>query len=239
MNRKSIGKIIGVIVFVWVVSAGSVLAASASLTFSPSSGTVTVGQDFNVAIQLDTNGAQTDGARALINYDTNKLEVRAISNGVYETYPTKTWESGQITISGLAPINGPYYSGSGTLATITFRPKATGSTTLTLNYTAGSTTDSNVAEHGTSADILGSVGTATFTIQSAGAGATVPTATPTSAPAQSGTGNSGSGAGDGSTGVGAPASGSLPNAGAPLWTWLAALFGASLLSTGSLLLRRV
>lgn len=208
-------------------------AADASLTFSPSSGTMTVGQDFNVAIQLATSGAQTDGTRALVNYDADKLEVRAISDGVYETYPTKTWESGVITISGLAPINGPYYSGSGTLATITFRPKATGTTSLSFDYTAGSTTDSNVAEHGTNADILTSVGTATFTIQSGSTGVN-PTSTPTPTSA-----STGATATPTTAAVGAPAADSLPDAGLPLGTWLMALFGATLLSTGSLLLRRV
>lgn len=184
-------------------------AAQAYLSFSPSSGTKTVGESFDIAIHLDTGSTQTDGTRAIINYDTTKLEVLDMKNGVYASYPTKKWEGGKITISGISALDGPYYSGSGTFATISFRAKSTGTASLSFDYTAGSTTDSNVAEHNTNADILTSVGTASFTISETQTGAPIDETTE-----------------------------SLPYSATSTFTWLLALVGASLLAGGSSLLRR-
>ncbi len=150
-------------------SAKAVFGAG-SFYLSPDSDSVGVGENFNVDIIINTGGAKTDGADALLNYDGTKLQVVSIAGGTtYPTYPTKTSTSTTITIGGVSNTSGPYFSGSGVFATITFKGTAAGTAAVTFKFTSGSTTDSNVTENGTNSDILTSALGGTYTVSGTGA----------------------------------------------------------------------
>lgn len=155
-----------------------VLAAGATLSLSPSSGTFNQGCNFSLNVNLDTAGAQTDGTDAILVYDTSKLTAISISAGtIYPDYPGNNIDpSGKITISGLASVTSPF-QGQGTLATINFTVKedVTGATQISFEFDPkdkAKTTDSNVVQRGTVADILNSVVNGSYTIGTASCGVT-------------------------------------------------------------------
>ncbi len=147
-------------------------ALAASLSLSPAVGTFNKGCTFSVDIKLDTGGSQTDGTDAILKYDNTKLTATSISSGtIYADYPGNSIDdtTGKITTSGLASVSSAF-AGQGTLATINFTVKDTantGATIVSFDFDPNNktnTTDSNVVQRGTIADILASVLNGNYTI---------------------------------------------------------------------------
>src|SRR5581483_9710470 len=149
-------------------------AQAATLTLSPSSGTFTAGQAFNVNINLDTQGAAVDGVDVFyLHYNPAILQIQdanAGTSGVQVTagslFPqtlsnTADNSAGKLTFSQVAS-GGTNYTGAGLLATISFKGIANGTSAVTFDFTPGSTSDTNVA--GAGVDKLTSVGNASFTV---------------------------------------------------------------------------
>lgn len=143
---------------------------SATLSLSPVSGSFKKGCDFSTQVVVNTSGKTADGVDAVLTYDPNKLTVTSITNGtIFGTYPVKTAnpQTRKITISGVATVD-QGFQGTGNFATINFKVNdsaSAGSTTVTFDYTQGSTIDSNIVEKDTTEDILGSVTNSTFTVE--------------------------------------------------------------------------
>lgn len=147
-------------------------AQQATLSLSPSSGAFNRNCSFALDVNINTGGGQTDGTDAIIVYDPSRFSATSITNGtVYPEYPGNNIDdtNGKITISGLASVTSAY-SGSGKLATINFsvKDKATsGATQITIDFDPQNktkTTDSNVVQRGTIADILNSVVNGNYTV---------------------------------------------------------------------------
>jgi hypothetical protein len=138
---------------------------AATLSLLPSSGNLTVNQDNNVQVIVNTQSANIVGIDAIINYDPAKVTITGITQGtLFLSYPTKTYTGGQIKISALdSTFTTPYNGSNGVLATIRVRPIVTGPINLTFSYTAQSTTDSNVVEQTTTTDLLSSVTNGSYT----------------------------------------------------------------------------
>lgn len=211
---------------------------AATLSLSPSSGNFNKGCGFNLDMALDTQGAQTDGADAIILYDTSRFKANSVTTGtIYPDYPGTNIDetAGKITISGLSSVSSAF-SGKGNLASINFTVKTdaqTGVSQMKFDFDPNDkakTTDSNVVERGTVADILNSVGNGSYTV---------------------GTGTCGSSGSGGSTGTGsggtistpsgglisspAPGTGgTLPNAGSQELTATIAIVGITLAILGIL-----
>jgi len=148
-------------------------AVTATFALSPSSGSYEVGQTFNVNVALDTAGNATDGAAVRnISYDTSLLEVQDASSSqsgvqiqagsLYSNTQQNSVSGGQIVLSQTSS-GGATYTGSGTFATISFLVLAAGTANVTIDYTPGSTTDSNVSG-GDEGDVLSGVTNASFTL---------------------------------------------------------------------------
>lgn len=159
--------------------ASPTLALAATLSLSPSSGTFNKGCAFNLEIKLDTGGKQTDGTDAIVLYDQSKLTATTPTAGtIYADYPGTNVDdaSGKITISGLASVSSAF-TGTGTLTTLHFTVKetaGTGATMVKFDFDPNDktkTTDSNVVERGTVADILNSVTNGNYTIGTGACGA--------------------------------------------------------------------
>ena len=152
--------------------------ASGFLSLSPSSGNFYPGQTFNVNILVGTDNADTDAVDVVLTYDPTYLEVIDALPGVagvqiapgtlYEAYPgnivdTTTGEIKVTAFSVMSTFNSGF--GSGVFATINFRAKqiVTG-TLVTFDFTDGVTTDSNIALHITSEDILKDVNNGSYNI---------------------------------------------------------------------------
>jgi len=149
------------------------LIKAATLSLSPSSGSYTVGDTFEVQIILDTQGAETDGVDIhYLNYDPSLLEVQDADTGqagiqispgtLYSNTPLNSVDS----VNGLIDFSqttagGSTYNGSGVLATITFKVLSQGTANVTFDFTSGETTDTNVASSGQ--DVLTSVADGNYT----------------------------------------------------------------------------
>lgn len=159
-----------ILTFSFLASPISVFAASLSL--SPATGTFNKNCAFTLQINLNTGTAQTDGTDAIILYDQSKFSAQSISSGsIYSDYPGNSVDdnAGKVTVSGLASVNSPY-TGTGTLATISFKVKENaqpGVSQVKFDFDPNDkskTTDSNVVERGTVADILSSVTNGSYTV---------------------------------------------------------------------------
>jgi len=165
----------------------SVLAASsATLALSPASGTFVVNTPFDVGVYLNTNGAKVDGVDIKLNYEPAKIEAQQITpdTSIFPDFPTKTINAttGKITISATAAVGSPYSNTTATkMVTLRLKPLIAGATTVTFDFTAGATTDSNVVENTTNLDILTAVTNANYTLSATSGGVPPPAAdlTPT------------------------------------------------------------
>lgn len=210
-----------------------VSASAATLSLSPASGTFNKGCDFGLDIILDTAGAQTDGTDAILIYDNSRFIADSITAGtIYTDYPGNNIDdaTGKITISGLASVNQPF-SGKGTFAKISFSVKATapaGATQIKFDFDGNDrtkTTDSNVVEKETVAEVLSAVTNGNYTI---GTGTACTSPTPTLLP---GTGGPGGGISTPSAEI--PIK-KLPPAGLQQFTFTLAIVGSVLTVLGIL-----
>ena len=165
------------ILFIFLVFAGFAFAGNAeaaSLSLSPATGTYNVGDEFVVDINLDTESASVDGVDLnTVNFNATLLEVvdedpntdgvQIFEGEVLAIVAGNTVnnQTGKITFSKLATA-GSTYSGSGMVASITFKTLASGTANVNISYSADSTLDSNVASAGD--DLLTTVTNASFTI---------------------------------------------------------------------------
>ncbi len=165
-------------------------AGNAVLSLDPASGTVNRGCTVSVNVRVDTGGAETDGTDAIITYDPAIFSLTSsnITNGtIYSDYPGNSVDpSGKIAISGLASVSQAFTTASGqsgVLATINFTVKSDAplrATSVAFDFDTNNktkTTDSNVVERGTVADVLNSVNNATFTVGSGACGTQTATST--------------------------------------------------------------
>jgi len=151
----------------------SSFAQAATLSLSPASANVLVNNTFSVNITLNTQGAAIDGVDVILDYNTLLLQAQdananltgvQISPGSLMpsvTYNSVNATSGRIFFSQV-PSFGSTYSGSGVLATVTFKGLVASSPVVAFEFTPGSTTDSNVASNGT--ELLSSVVNGAYTV---------------------------------------------------------------------------
>ncbi len=143
------------------------LSYAATLTLSPSSGTFNRGCNVSIKIDLDTTGTNTDGTDVILSYDPGKFTVLASSivNGtIYADYPGNSVDSagGKISISGISSVASPF-NGKGNFATLNIKVAdnaPAGTAAIKFDFDPNDktkTTDSNVVERGTIADVLSSV----------------------------------------------------------------------------------
>ncbi|MEM1973791.1 MAG: cohesin domain-containing protein [Thermoplasmata archaeon] len=130
-----------------------------------------VGQTFNAQIRISTGGRNTTGADAVIFYDSTYLSTTLndiLFGNIYENYAKEITGAGPIKtikITGYNTTPNRYFNGTGVFATIRFtvilqREPMHGTSNpieVRFDFTPGNTTDSNITEAITSADILNDV----------------------------------------------------------------------------------
>ena len=169
-------------------------AKAATLAVSPTSNTVTVGSNFTVSVVLDTASQSVAGVDVYsLHFNPAVLQVVDADSGTsgiqitpgtlmpVNQYNTVNNATGVIQFSQISSTSGTNFTGTGNLASITFTTIASGNSTLTFDFTPGSTTDCNVAV--LYSDVLTAVTNGSYTV-SAGSDATAPS-TPTSLSASS------------------------------------------------------
>lgn len=160
-------------VFFLLFPQGVALAAGATLSLSPSTGTFNKGCSFSVDVVLNTGGVKTAGSEAIILYDTALFTVTAVKEGgIYPDFPGKDFESqpGRVSLSGISTADSPF-SGQGVLATIKFTVKddaREGAAQIKFDFDPNNksdTTDSNVASVDAN-EILDQVQNGSYTVGS-------------------------------------------------------------------------
>lgn len=152
-----------------------VYAYAATLSLSPSSGQLNKGCDVTFTVELDTQGSQTDGTDVILTYNPAVMTISQtdITNGkIYADYPGNSVDStaGKVSVSGIAQVS-QAFSGKGTFATLKFKINnaASGNATLKFDFDPSNktnSTDSNVVERGTVADVLSAVTDGNYTVGS-------------------------------------------------------------------------
>ncbi len=152
------------------------VAPVATFSLSPVSQSVVSGATFSVSIVLNTGGqpvygvdinrlrfnpsllqvVDSDTAVAGVQISPGSSMALNVANSVDNT-------NGTIQFSQVANP-GSTFTGVGTIATITFRAVSSGVANITMDFTLGSSLDSNVA--GSGGDLLSSVGSGSYTITS-------------------------------------------------------------------------
>lgn len=149
-------------------------AFAQTLSFDPTSGGFNMNQQFTVKINVNTGGQQTTGADALVTFDPTILSIVSATNGGFYTNFANNPISGvsnQYLISGFETDPTSIKSGTGTLATVTFKGIANGTSAVSFNCSAGSKSDSNIIQQGSANDIIncGALASASYTIGPANA----------------------------------------------------------------------
>src|SRR3989338_6017929 len=170
-----IKKITGMVGLLGVILVSPAPAFSATLTLDPASGVLNKGCEVTIKVNLDTQGVQTDGTDVILLFTPSQLSTTTsqITNGtVYPEYPGNSVDStgGKISISGISSVSSPF-TGTGTFATIKLNVAGTlkENDKISLNFdfdpnNKTKTTDTNVVERGTIADVLSAVTNGSYTV---------------------------------------------------------------------------
>jgi len=95
---------------------------AASFSFDKSSYSVAVGQTIQVQVNIDAGNEEVNGADVYIDYDASFLSVENVSAGsFFPTVINDTATAGKVYITGLVEDQASPKTGSGVLATITFK----------------------------------------------------------------------------------------------------------------------
>jgi hypothetical protein len=138
---------------------------AASLFISPSSGTYTVGQTFNVSVYVSSIDQAMNAVSANLNFPSDILQVTSLSktgsiitNWVQE--PNYSNTNGTISLEGIV-LNPGYQGYNGKILTISFKAKAIGEALISFN------SSTVLANDGLGTNILTNVSSANFTIEAA------------------------------------------------------------------------
>lgn len=181
-------------------------AQGATLSVSPSSASVNVGDNITVQIMLDTQGQGVEGADLnALNYNPSLLSAQDSDSAISGVQvspgtlmPNTVFNSIDVAVGKVlfsqVTAGGQSYTGQGVLAAITFQALQSGTANLSFDFSPGSTVDTNIARNGS--DVLTSVSGGVLTLSgSSGIPTPTPTPVPTSTPASGGGGGGGGGGG--------------------------------------------
>ena len=137
-------------------------AQAASLYFSPSSGSYSVGKTFTVSVYVSSYDQAINAASGIISFPQDKLQVISLSKtgslmSLWVQEPSFSNTSGTINFEGIV-LNPGFIGSSGKIISITFKTKVKGITSL--NFSSASV----LANDGKGTNILTSSGSASYNI---------------------------------------------------------------------------
>ncbi len=150
--------------------------ATVTFALSPESGNSLVGQPFEVALMIHTNGRSVSAVDMLLEYDPRMLRaeprggttsaVFATASALFDAYPNNQLDraAGRISLSAIRSV-GTSFNGSGIVGKVRFVPLTKGKAGVHFTYTPEGTTDSNAADVQSGKDVLGQVVGGVYEIQ--------------------------------------------------------------------------
>lgn len=150
---------------------------AASLSFDPATITTSVGQTFQVKVNVDSGTDKISAVDARILYDQTLIDAQDVTNGTFfPTFSKYISHDGKLYAEGMVSSSANSKSGAGTVAIVQFIALKAGTANLTFDCTdAGSTRDSNIAKNDTNGtDIIqcSTNGKAVVTISGSGGAGT-------------------------------------------------------------------
>jgi len=156
------------------------ISAAPRLFLEPAEGTYIKNSEFSVKVKIDTDGEEAMSADAIMSFDSEKLEVKTVvTNNFFPGFKYNlSAGTGKISIYTFAEQALQSKTGSGDLATITFKAVAVGTASVSFLCESGNTTDSAIWDP-VANDLIdcASCGSGSYTITAGGNGAE-PTSTP-------------------------------------------------------------
>lgn len=160
-------------------------ALAANMSFSPSSGSYTVGKTFSIGVYVSSSDQAMNAASGAISFPADKLEVVSVSKSgsifnLWVQEPSFSNSAGTVNFEGIV-LNPGYTGSSKKVLGVTFKTKAVGDAALTFSSA------SVLANDGKGTNILAGLGKASFNISSAKVTAPLkkPSETPSKSPSVS------------------------------------------------------
>ena len=140
-------KVYKIIAFLLLLGFLPLSASAATLSFSRSAASYTVGSTFSVSVYVNSSGQAMNAASGVVSFSASKIEVLSLSRSgsifsFWVQEPAYSNSAGTVSFAGIVPS--PGYSGaSGKLITINFRAKAAGTANLSLSSESVLANDGN------------------------------------------------------------------------------------------------
>lgn len=131
---------IGILSFPFAVSA-------ASVKFDKGTVTVNANDTFTLDVVVDAGSDQITSSDMWVLYDSTFLQAQSASSGAFFPAVTNNITDGKVYIAGLITDPGTYKTGSGAVATITFKALKDGTTTVSYDCRADVSNSSKVIKN--------------------------------------------------------------------------------------------
>ncbi len=184
--------ILGILFLLFTLSAKGVEAGF--LKFDTTSVSTSVDNTFSVQVIVDATPDEINSIDAYINYDSNLLQAQSVTAGTFFPSIAQNLTTGRVYVAGYVDDPATSKSGTGTVATITFKALQEGTATLTYSCDTSVNESSKIIKNdidATNVIVCSSNGSSTVTIGAAGSSSSS-TPTPTSTSTSSDTGTSSS-----------------------------------------------
>lgn len=157
MMKKAKGFLL-FIIFCLLFFISSTQALAQTFSLSPATASKSANLEFNVLLNIDTNGKKVTAADVKLSFDPLILQVVKITEGTFFTENSSNIYSGTLYVGGSFVTISQTATGSGLLATITLKGKTSGISQLKFVCSTQST-DSNIFDNSaTPVDIINCVG---------------------------------------------------------------------------------
>lgn len=133
------------VLFCFVIATGSVHAAT--LKFDKTTVTATPDQSIDVQVIVDAGSDQILGVDSYVTYDPEHWEAVKVKEGDFFSTVMPTIFSGKVYVAGIIDDIGSFKTGSGTLATITFKAKKNATGTLSFYCSDGANDSSKILKN--------------------------------------------------------------------------------------------
>ncbi len=134
-----------ILTFLTAFSAKTVNAAS--LNFDQTSVEVAADETFQLQVNVDAGSEEINSVDAYVIFDSTKLEAQSVSNGDFFPTVFNDITSGKAYVAGMVDDPATSKTGSGTIATITFKALASGTDTLTFECDTSSSDTSKIVKN--------------------------------------------------------------------------------------------
>ncbi len=220
LMKKGLISVVFLTAAVLIVSRISAVEA-AFLRFNPATVSAVSGNTFQIAVTVDSVSEEILSTDAYILFDSKTLSAQSVADGTYFPYVVHNIAPGKVSIRGLVTDAATSRTGSGTLATITFKVLTAGTANLSFFCDMNASDTSKIVKNDINASniiVCTQNNTATVTaISPTPTGPANGTVTPTGTGGNGGNGSGGTSGGSnnaGTSGTGSNGSGGTGQGGA-------------------------